>query len=116
MLGADIQDRDGAKTVFQKINGIFIRLVLIWAEGGYGGKLIEWVNSFFKSCGLEIVRRCDDVKGFKILPNRWIVERTFGWLGRYGRLSKDYEELTDSSESMALIAMINLMLHRLQPG
>ena len=54
--------------------------------------------------------------GFKVLPKRWIVERTFGWLGRYRRHSKDYEQLTDSSEAMIRISMINLMVHRLNPG
>jgi putative transposase len=87
-------------------------LKLIWADGGYAGKLIEWTRHL---CGwvLEIVKRTDDLKGFKLLPHRWVVERTFGWLGRYRRLSKDYEELTESSEAFIRIAMINLMLHRL---
>ena len=62
---------------------------------------------------LEIVKRCDDVTGFKVLPRRWVVERTFGWLGRYRRLSKDYEYLTDTSETMIHVAMIQLMLRRL---
>ena len=65
---------------------------------------------------LEIVKRTDDVKGFKLLPHRWVVERTFGWIGRYRRHSKDYEYLTASSEAMIKISMINLMLHRLSPG
>jgi putative transposase len=63
----------------------------------------------------EIVTRSDDQKGFVVLPKRWIVERTFGWFGRYRRLSKDYEELPASSESMIYIAMIHLMLRRLAP-
>jgi putative transposase len=109
---ADIQDRDGAKLVFEKIKGWFPRLQLIWADGGYRGQLIEWVKQF-ASWTLEIVKRNDDLKGFHILPRRWVVERTFGWLGRYRRLSKDYEELTESSESMILIAMICLMSRRL---
>ncbi len=61
------------------------------------------------------MKRTDDVKGFKLLPHRWVVERTFGWLGRYRRHRKDYEYLTDSSEAMIKISMINLMLHRLSP-
>ena len=114
---ANIQDRDGAKLVFKKVKGMFCRLALVWADGGYAGKLIGWVSTFFKCyVSLEIVRRCDDKKGFVVLPRRWVVERTFGWLGRYRRLSKDYEELINSSETMAMIAMINLMLHRLKPG
>jgi len=112
---ADIQDRDGAKLVMAKLRGLFPRLVLIWADGGYAGKLIEWVNTF-GNWVLEIVKRSDDMTGFVILPRRWVVERTFAWLGKYRRLSKDYETLTESSETMIYIAMTNLMLHRLKPG
>lgn len=64
---------------------------------------------------MEIVKRRGDVKGFAVLPRRWIVERTFGWLGRYRRLSKDYETLAENSETLIRIAMINLMVHRLAP-
>ena len=109
---ADVQDRDGAKMVLRRLKGQYERLQLIWADGGYAGVLIDWVQTF-GGWVLEIVRRCDDVKGFKVLPHRWVVERTFGWLGRYRRFSKDYEELTDTSESMIYIAMINLMTRRL---
>jgi putative transposase len=109
---ANVQDRDGGKLVFEKIKGTFSRLRLIWADGAYAGQLVEWVKS---TCGwlLEIVRRNHDVKGFQLLPRRWVVERTFGWFGRYRRLSKDYEFQTDTSENMILIAMIQLMVHRL---
>jgi putative transposase len=109
---ADIQDRDGAKLVLEKFIGKSSRLSLIWADGGYAGKLIDWVK---EHCGwvLEIVKRSDDVKGFQVLPRRWVVERTFGWFGRYRRLSKDYEGLTESSESMIYAAMTHLMVRRL---
>jgi putative transposase len=112
---ANLQDRDGAKLVLAKLVGWLPRLKLIWADGGYAGQLIGWV----KDLGgwlLQIVKRCDDVKGFVILPKRWIVERTFGWFGRYRRLSKDYEALTDSSESMIYLAMIHLMVRRIRPA
>ena len=112
---ANIQDRDGAKWVLQSLLGEFPRLRKIWADGGYRGKLIEWTKSL-GGWVLEIVRRRDDVMGFEVLPQRWIVERTFAWLGRYRRMSKDYEALTESSESMIRLAMINLMIHRLVPG
>ena len=112
---AAIQDRDGAKLAIEKLVGAFGRLKLIWADGGYAGKLIEWVAAT-GGWILEIVKRSDDVKGFKVLPKRWIVERTFAWLGRYRRHSKDYEQLTESSEAMIRISMINLMIHRLKPG
>lgn len=109
---ADVQDRDGAKPVLRLLSGRFPRLCLIWADGGYRGKLVEWTKQLGQWT-LEIVKRNDDVTGFSVLPKRWIVERTFGWLGRYRRLSKDYEALPNSSESMILIAMINLMSRRL---
>ena len=112
---ANIQDRDGAKLVLGKLLGRFPRLCLIWADGGYRGKLIEWTASFGQWV-LEIVKRNDDVKGFAVLPRRWVVERTLGWLGRYRRLSKDYEELVETSESMIYLAMTNLMIRRLCPA
>jgi putative transposase len=109
---ASLQDRDGAKLVFEKIKGQFTRLRLIWADGAYAGQLVDWVKN---ACGwlLEIVRRNQGAKGFQLLPRRWVVERTFGWFGRYRRLSKDYEFQTDTSENMVMIAMIQLMAHRL---
>ncbi len=109
---ASIQDRDGAKLVLEQFRKGFTRLKLIWADGGYAGKLIDWTRREIRRT-LEIVKRSDDVKGFTVLPRRWVVERTFGWLGRYRRLSKDYEELTENSEAMIHIAMINLMSRRL---
>lgn len=110
---ASIQDRDGAKLVLEKVPGRFTRLQRIWADGGYRGKLIKWVQTTCQ-CVLEIVKRNDDLKGFKVLPHRWVVERTFGWLNRYRRLSKDYERLPESSEAMVQLAMIRLMLRRLE--
>jgi putative transposase len=111
---ANLQDRDGAKLVLAKLAGKFPRLKLIWADGGYAGKLIEWTREFGHGV-LEIVKRSDDITGFQVLPKRWIVERTFAWFGRYRRLSKDYETLTESSEAMIHMAMIHLMLRRLKP-
>ena len=112
---ANIQDRDGAKLVLGRLAGRFSRLCVIWADGGYAGRLIDWAANFGRWV-LQIVERSKDVKGFAVLPRRWVVERTFSWLGRYRRLSKDYESLTDSSEAMIQLAMINLMIHRLKPG
>jgi putative transposase len=111
---ASVQDRDGAKLVFEQVRSSFLRLKLVWADGGYAGKLVDWVASV---CGwvLEIVKRSDEAKGFEVLPRRWVVERTLAWLGRYRRLSKDYEELPRSSETMVYLAMIHLMVRRLEP-
>ena len=109
---ADIQDRDGAKIVFKRIRKHFKKLKLVWADGGYAGKLIWWAHRY---CGwtLEIVKRSDARKGFYVLPKRWIVERTFSWFGNYRRLSKDYEYCIDTSENMLYLAMIHVMVRRL---
>ncbi len=109
---ANVQDRDGAKWVLEKATQCFTRLRLIWADGGYAGQLVEWVDH---TCHwiLEIVKRSDDVQGFQVLPRRWVVERTLAWLGRYRRLSKDYEELPETSEAMIYAAMTHLMVRRL---
>lgn len=112
--GADVQDRDGAEEVLLAMAGRFHRLKVIWADSGYAGAFIEDALRFFRRVIEVVKRRVPD--RFEVLPKRWIVERTFGWLGRYRRLSKDYETLPQSSETMIRIAMINLMLHRLQPG
>lgn len=112
---ADIQDRDGARLVLSKLKDHFSRLSLIWADGGYAGRLLDWAAEFGNWL-LQIVKRSDDMRGFEVLPRRWVVERTLSWLGKYRRLSKDYESLTTSSEAMILLAMINLMIHRLKPG
>jgi putative transposase len=109
---AGIQDRAGAKLVFEELKGAFPRLRLIWADGGYSGRLVAWVAAF-AGWVLEIVKRSDDVKGFVVLPHRWIVERTFAWLSRYRRLAKDYEETSASAEAWIRLAMIHLMARRL---
>jgi len=111
----DIQDRDGARLVLERMSRRFGRLRLIWADGGYAGQLVEWVKKVYHRT-LEIVKRSDDLTGFVVLPKRWIVERTFSWLYRYRRLNRDYELLPENSEAMILIAMINLMSRRLAHG
>ena len=101
------QDRDGAKLVLGRLSrGKFSRLKPIWADGAYGGELVEWVKRFI-GWVLEIVKRPKERKGFMVLRRRWVVERTLGRLGRYRLLSKDYEERPASEEAIILIAMIN---------
>ncbi len=109
---ADLQDRNGAKLVISKLTGRFPRLSLIWADGGYAGKLIEWVATL-TGWTLEIVRRPGNSHRFEVLPRRWVVERTFAWLGRRRRLSKDYEALPETTEAWVYTAMTGLMLRRL---
>lgn len=109
---AQVQDRDGARQVLAKARAVWTRLLLIWADGGYTGSLVTWTLS---ACGwfLEIVKRSEGATGFELLPHRWIVERTLGWLGRYRRLSKDYEYRTDVSETMICAVMVHVMVRRL---
>lgn len=110
----DIQDREGGRCVLERLGRRFCRLRRIWAEGGYAGAFVGWAWQQYERL-IEIVKR-SDMHRFVILPKRWIVERTFAWLGKYRRLSKDYETLPGSSEMMVYLAMINLMIRRLKPG
>lgn len=109
---ASIQDRDGAKLGLEQIPRRLTRLARIWADGGYAGKLVDWVKTTCHGV-LDIVKHSDKLKGVEVLPHRWVVERTFGWLNRYRRLAKDYERSLESSEAMIHMAMIPLMLTRL---
>jgi putative transposase len=108
---ANIQDRDGAKYLLTYIADWLPRLVQVVADGGYRGKLVGWVKAQF-GWTLAIVLRSTEAVGFELLPQRWVVERTFGWLGRYRRLSKDYEGNPEVSEAFIYVAMIHLMLRR----
>lgn len=112
---ADVQDRDGARLLLTGLENSFGWLKIIWADSAYAGKLVDWVSMLKRHrwIKLDIVRRCDKVSGFKILPKRWIVERTFGWLSKFRRLSKDYETSIESSEALIYIAMSRIMVARL---
>ena len=103
------------KLVLARVRRVWTRLQWIWADGGYAGQLQAWAWQ----CGawvLAIVKRNETVKGWQLLPHRWIVERTFGWLGRYRRLSKDYEGCPQTGEAFIYVAMTHLMLRRLKPA
>ena len=112
---ANIQDRDGAKLVLTKLVGRFPRLQVIWADAAYAGRLVSWAQCT-GGWLLTVVRRRPDSHSFEVLPRRWVVERTLAWLGRCRRLSKDYEELPETSETWVRVAMIHLMLKRLRPA
>ena len=109
---ADVQDYEGLKRVFEAIRGRFSRLKLVWADGMYE-RMINWVARCrpARPIRLQIVKRGGP--GFKVLKRRWVVERTFAWLGRCRRLSKDYEGTIGSSEAWVKLAMVHLMARRL---
>lgn len=109
---ADIQDRDGAKLVLEKAKNELPKLKLVWADGGYAGQLIDWIKETL-GWELEIVKKDENAKGFHVLPRRWVVERTFGWLMRHRRLCRDYEYLAETSENLIYLTMINIMAKRL---
>jgi putative transposase len=117
VLPASIQDGEAARVVLQRVTAReFPRLELLWADSAYGRyELPAWIEKH-RQYTLHIVSRPEGSKGFVLLPKRWVVERTFGWIGRYRRLSKDYERRSDSSEAMVQIASIHLMLQRLAPS
>lgn len=111
---ANISEREGAKGLLSRAKAKgWKRLELIWADGGYWGlPLTAWVM-VMTGWLLTIVERLEGQIGFQVLPRRWVVERTFAWLGRYRRLSLDYEVLPESSEAFIYMAMVHLMLKRL---
>jgi len=110
---ANVHDSKGASDVIALLKGRFERLVKIVADGGYRGELIEKTKTKFGWI-LEIVLRSDRSSKFTVIPQRWVVERTFAWFESYRRLSKDFEYLTDTSEAMIQFAMIKLMLNRIK--
>jgi transposase len=116
VTAASVQDRPGGKAVLAQLAAQFPSVGLAWADGGYANEidngLVRWAAHDLGLL-LEIVRRNGDVKGFRVLPRRWVIERTFGWLVRNRRLARDYERLTACSEAMIKIAMIRLMAARL---
>jgi putative transposase len=110
---ANLQDRDGAKLVFKHLQDETAGSIQkIWADAGYRGKLIDWVKEQLEAV-LEIVQKEPGQKTFQVLPRRWVVERTFAWLGRFRRLSKDYERCVHSSEGVIHIASIHTLMRRL---
>lgn len=113
---ASLQDRPGGRRLLTTARPRFPRLGKVWADGGYANVVdTSLVTHAREELGLEleVVRRCDDVRGFQVLPRRWVVERSFGWLTRSRRLARDYERKTEHAEAMIKVAMIRLMAARL---
>lgn len=112
VTSASVSDAAGARLLFGLWRGHCKKLRRIWVDGSYRGTLLQWAAGHLKAV-LQSVLRDPHLKGFQLLPKRWIIERTFAWWGQSRRLSKDYEALTASSEAMIYIAMIRIMLRRL---
>ena len=109
---ADISDSAGAQVILDAIRKRWPWLKHLFADGAYDrGKLLD--KAAFLDFVIEIVRRTDAEPGFKVLPRRWVVERTFGWMTRWRRLVRDYEERLDVSEAMIHVAMGSLLLRRI---
>jgi putative transposase len=109
---ADIQDADGLHGLLQRVKPLYPWLRAVFADSVYN-RLAALLACFLFGLALVVVRRAAGTTGFVVQPRRWVVERTLGWLGRWRRLSKDYEALPEVSEAMVTLAMIRLMLHRL---
>ncbi|MEV7190170.1 transposase, partial [Kitasatospora sp. NPDC093102] len=109
---ADTTDRDAACGMLKYLRARYRKLRLVWADGAYTGRLVDWARETLQLT-LEIVKRSDDMSGFVVLPRRWVVERTLSWLMRSRRLARDYETLPASSEAVTLWSMTMLMGRRL---
>jgi putative transposase len=111
---ADTTERDGAKAVLARVLTWLTWLRLLWVDGGYtGATFANWVKALRPKLAVQVVKRSDDVRGFKVLPRRWVVERTFGWLMHHRRLVRDYERTITSAEAFVYLAMIRIQLRRL---
>src|SRR3954454_23862402 len=109
---AGIQDRDGACRLLAALRARFSTITLIWADGGYAGRLVTWAQAVL-AFTVTIVKRTDDLAGFQVIPRRWVVERTLAWISKHRRCVRDYETLPEHSEAMVQIAMIMTMSRRL---
>lgn len=109
---AGLQDRDAAHRLLTALRARFCTVVHVWADGGYSGRLVRWAGSVL-GLAVQIVKRTDDLAGFRVLPRRWVVERTFGWINKHRRCVRDYETRPDHHEAMVYLAMIKVMSRRL---
>lgn len=112
VTAASVQDRDGAHRLLAQLHERFSTISLVWADGGYAGRLVTWAQAVLRLT-VTIVKRSDTTTGFVVLPRRWVVERTFGWLTRHRRLVRDYERRPDHHEAMVWWASVSIMTRRL---
>jgi putative transposase len=110
---ADIQDRDGAPAVLASVRSAFPWLRHVFADGAYAGDKLATALAGNGDWTFEIIKRSDAVQGFELLPRRWVVERTFAWIGRNRRLAKDFEETIESSTAWLFMASVQLIIRRL---
>jgi transposase len=111
---ASCPEREGGQTVLELVADWLTRLRRLWVDGGYTGEnFANWVRERWPKLNVEVIKRSDDLQGFAVLPRRWVVERTFGWLMRHRRLVRDYERTESSAESWIQLAMIRIQLRRL---
>ncbi|MFF4801115.1 transposase [Streptomyces sp. NPDC001351] len=118
VTAASVQNRDAAVPLLERLRRLYFSVRLVWADGGYAGRLVDWAAENLHLT-LEIVKRSDETTGFVALPRRWVVERTLSWLMRSRRLVRDYETLPAMHEAMVLWSMTMLMSGRLagrRPG
>lgn len=114
VTAASVPERQGAQVLLSRVLGWFSWLRRMWVDGGYSGPdFAQWVRGLRPKLQVEVVKRSDDTSGFTVLPKRWVVERTFGWLMRHRRLVRDYERQETSAEAWIYIAMIRIQLRRL---
>jgi len=111
---ADIQDRDGGAMLMATLFGLYPFLLKLYADGGYQGpEFQQAMKAIMAQVNVAIVKRSDQAQGFVVLPKRWVVERTFAWLGRCRRLAKDWECLDRKARAFLMLALVRLMLRRL---
>ncbi|WP_220183382.1 IS5 family transposase [Sphaerisporangium album] len=112
VTAASVQDRDGAHPLLALLREKFSTITLVWADGGYAGRLVTWAKQVL-GLAVTIVKRNDDIRGFVVLPRRWVVERTFAWLARYRRLVRIYERKPEHHEALIWWATVHQMTRRL---
>jgi putative transposase len=108
---ADVQDADGVGDLLRRLKRLYPWLRVVFADSVHD-RLAALLVCFLLGLTLIVIRRLDGTEGFAVVPRRWVAERTLGWLGRWRRLARDYEELPKVSETMVKLAVIRLMLHR----
>ena len=112
VVGGECSEAEGAKQLFARVQGKMTRLTLVWLDGGFEHRIEGWVEAHC-SFAVQIVKRTPGKKGWELLPKRWVVERTFGWLNRWRGLAREYDYRPETTEAKILLAMTRLMLRRL---